>query len=203
MCTVLFWAMLLSGHVEFSSSKTNCDSGEHQAHSAECFFDFSFFCPSAFSLPFICLHRLWLQRPLRNGIGGDSVRTNHGFIPIQPQLVSRALKTELLWKCMDASRGLQQRVDTGSILVLLLSHTNHTTSHSSSCIKVGRGKKYNFQQCICFFQPTEKQNIMHVKSLNLIRLKCSVSANFIMSSKSQCRIPIYYWAISHCHFKFL
>lgn len=92
-------------------------------------FDFPFF---AFSLPFICLHRLWLQWPFRNGIGGDSVRTNHGFIPVQPQLVSRALKTELLWKCMDTSRGLQQRVDTGSILILLLSHTNHTTSHSSS-----------------------------------------------------------------------
>lgn len=105
----------------------------HHAEFRWATFDFPLF---AFSLPFICLHRLWLQGPFRNGIGGDSVRTNHGFITVQPQLVSRALKTEILWKCMDTSRGLQQRVDTGSILILLLSHTNHTTSHGSSCIKV-------------------------------------------------------------------
>lgn len=99
--------------------------GVHHSEILWASFDF----PSlAFSLPFICLHRLWLQWPFRNGIGGDSVRTNHGFIPVQPQLVSRAFKTELLWKCMDTSRGLQQRVDTGTILVLLLSHTDHTAA---------------------------------------------------------------------------
>lgn len=104
--------------------------GFHHSEFRWASFDFPFL---AFSLPFICLHRLWLWWPFRNGVGGDSVRTNHGFIPVQPQLVSRAFKTELLWECMDTSRGLQQRVDTGTILALLLSHTNHTTTHSSSC----------------------------------------------------------------------
>lgn len=121
---VLFWHMVLSGHVESSSPETSCDSqrvlwahsGAFTAQSStKQLLIFPFF---SFPSPSICLHRLWLQRPFGNGIGRDSVRPNHGFIPVQPQLVSRALKTQLLWKRMDTSRGLQQRVDPGSMLVL-------------------------------------------------------------------------------------
>lgn len=88
----------------------------------------------SFSFPSIWLHRLWLQRPFGNGIGRDSVRPNRGFIPVQSQLVSRAFETQLLWKCMDASRGLQQSVDTGSMLVLLLRSTAATCNSREKTI---------------------------------------------------------------------
>lgn len=71
-------------------------------------------------LPSPLLHncRLWLQRPVGNGIRGDNIRPNHGFNPVQPQLVPGALQTQLLRKRVDPCRRLQQGVDTGTASAL-------------------------------------------------------------------------------------